>query len=62
MTEEYRRGYLNALSKIKESVGFYAEAVSNQLELEDEEVEVMIKTCYDMVDIIESEIISTEEF
>lgn len=60
--ESFDRGYLAALKRIKAEVQSYSELVTDLDELSDEDVEIINKTCYDIMDIISKEIDLLEEF
>lgn len=60
--DSFDRGYLAALKRIRVEVQKYSEMVTDLEHLDDKDVEIINKTCYDIVDIIGKEIDLLEEF
>ena len=62
MPDSFDRGYLAALKRIRAEIQAYSELVMELDDLDDNDVDVINKTCYDILDMISKEIETLEEF
>jgi hypothetical protein len=62
ITPEFDRGYLAALKRLKAEITAYSELITDVDDMDEDEIEIVGKVCYDIVDMISGEIANLEEF